>query len=90
MKEKAQKWINKAREGRLHRRNFWFLLDKQFWPGVVFGISSITASFDDLDQCMMRIYYDMLPLGEVRRSIRRELRDKWIADFMDADSHTQG
>ena len=74
MKEKAQKWIDKAREGRLHRRNFWFLLDKQFWPGVAFGISSITASFDDLDKCMMKTYYDMLPLGGVRRSIRKELR----------------
>jgi hypothetical protein len=74
MKEKAQKWIDKAREGRLHRRNFWFLLDKQFWPGVAFGISSITASFEDLDQCMMRTYYDMLSLGGVRRSIRKELR----------------
>jgi hypothetical protein len=74
MKEKAQKWIDKAKEGRLHCRNFWFLLDKQFWPGVAFGISSITASFDDLDQCMMRTYYDMLSLGGVRRSIQKELR----------------
>ena len=65
MRDKAQKWIDKARGGRLHRRNFWFLLDKQFWPGVAFGISSITASFAELDQCMMKIYYSMLSISGV-------------------------
>ncbi len=25
MNKKAQKWINKAKGGRLHRRNFWYL-----------------------------------------------------------------
>ena len=74
MRDKAQKWIDKAREGRLHWRNFWFLLDKQFWPSVAFGISSITASLADLDQCMMKTYYSMLAIGGVRRSIRKELR----------------
>jgi hypothetical protein len=49
MTEKAQKWINKAKGGNLHRRNVWFLLDKQFWPGVSFGISSIMASFAELE-----------------------------------------
>ncbi len=29
MKEKAQQWINKAKGGKLHQRNVWFLLDKQ-------------------------------------------------------------
>ena len=74
MCEKAQKWIDKAKEGRLQRRNLWFLLDKQFWPGVAFGISSITASFDELDQCMMKTYYGLLSISGVRRSIRKELR----------------
>jgi hypothetical protein len=74
MKEKAQQLINKAKGGKLHRRNVWFLLDKQFWPGVSFGISSITASFAELDQCMMRKYYDLLLVSGIRRSVKRELR----------------
>ena len=73
MCEKAQKWIDKAIEGRLHRRNLWFLLDKQFWPGVAFGISSIMASFAKLDQCMLKTYYGLLPLSGVRRSIQKEI-----------------
>jgi hypothetical protein len=74
MCEKAQKWIDKAREGRLHHRNLWFLLDKQFWPGVAFGISSIMASFAELERCMMKTYYGLLSISGVRRSIRKELR----------------
>ena len=74
MREKAQKWIDKAIVGRLLRRNLWFLLDKQFWPGVAFGISSITASFEELDQCMMKTYYGLLSISGVRRSIKKELR----------------
>jgi hypothetical protein len=50
MKKKAQKWINKAKGGRLHRGNFLFLIDTQFWPGVSFGMSSITAPFEELEE----------------------------------------
>jgi hypothetical protein len=74
MREKAQKWIEKARGGNLHRRNVWFLLDKQFWPSVAYGISSISANFAELDQCLMRTYYDLLSVSGVRRSVKRELR----------------
>jgi hypothetical protein len=70
----SKKWINKAKGGRLHRRNFWFLLDKQFWPGVAFGISSITATFSELEQCLMHTYCNSLQLGGVRRSASRGLR----------------
>jgi hypothetical protein len=81
MKEKAKKWIDKAKGGRLHRRNFWFLLDKQFWPGVAFGISSITATFSELEQCLMRTYYNLLPLDRLRRFVSRELRQLYRGFF---------
>jgi hypothetical protein len=74
MMEKAQQWIDKAKGRNLHRRNVWFLLDKQFWPGVSFGISSITASFAELEECMMRKYYDLLSISGIRRLVWRELR----------------
>ncbi len=73
MTEKAQKWVDRAKGGLL-RQNVWFLLDKQFWPRVSFGISSITASFAELEQCMMRTYYDMLSMSGIRWSVNRELR----------------
>jgi hypothetical protein len=74
MKEKAQKWIDKAKGERLHRHNYWFLMDTQFWPGVSFGISSITAPFEELEECMTRTYYDFLSVSGIRWSVNRELR----------------
>ncbi len=62
MQEKAKGWIAKAKESKLHKEILNFLLDKQFWPGVSFGISSVCALFEELEECLMRIYYDLLPL----------------------------
>jgi hypothetical protein len=74
MQEKAQGWLAKATASKLNKCNLSFLLDKQFWPGVSFGISSVCASFATLEDCLMRVYYDMLPLCGIRQSVRRELR----------------
>jgi hypothetical protein len=74
MVEKAQGWIERARSGKLHKRNLWFLLDKQFWPKVSFGISSITAPFEVLEECLMKTYFSMLSIAGVRQSVSRELR----------------
>jgi hypothetical protein len=74
MQEKAQGWVAKARESKLHKGHLNFLLDKQFWPGVLFGISSVCARFKELEECLMKTYYNMLPLCGIRRSVRNELR----------------
>jgi hypothetical protein len=74
MKEKSQKWINTMKGGWLHSHNFWFLMDKQFLPRVYSGISSITAPFEELEECMMRTYYDFLPVSGMRWLVNRELR----------------
>jgi hypothetical protein len=66
MQEKAQGWLTKAASSKLNKRNLSFLLDKQFWPGVSFGISSVCALFATLEDCLMRVYYDMFPLCGVR------------------------
>jgi hypothetical protein len=74
MQEKAKGWVAKAKESKLHKGHFNFLLDKQFWPGVSFCISSMCAPFEELEECLMRIYYNMLPLCGIRRSVQKELR----------------
>ena len=74
MVEKAQGWVDKARSGKLHKRNLWFLLDKQFWPKVSFGISSIAAPFEVLEECLMKTYFGMLSLSGVRQSVSKSLR----------------
>jgi hypothetical protein len=74
MKEKAEGWVAQAKLGNLHKHNVWFLLDKQFCHNVAYGISTISAFFGELDECLMRTYYDLLQISGVRKSIRKELR----------------
>ena len=73
MREKVRGWVDKAKASKLNNRILVFLLDKQFWPGVSFGISSVCAPFDELEECLMKVYYDMMPLCGIRRSVCQEL-----------------
>jgi hypothetical protein len=74
MQEKAKGWLTKSLASKLNKLYLLSLLDKQFWPGVSFGISSVCAPFATLEDFLMRIYYDMLPLCRIRRLVKRELR----------------
>jgi hypothetical protein len=74
MQQKAQGWLTKASASKLKKRNISFLLDKQFWPAVSFGISSVCAPFATLEDCLMKFYYDLLPISGIRQLVRRELR----------------
>ncbi len=74
MKDKVERWLAQATAGKLHRRNFWFLIDKQSWPKVGYGIGTILALFQELEEGLMQIYYDMLSIGGVWKSVRRELQ----------------
>ena len=56
------------------RRDVWFLLDHQLWPKLDYGLCSNTASFEDLALCMKKQWWQLLPLGGVIRSARREIR----------------
>lgn len=74
MKERAQGWIDRAVSGKLDRRSFWFLTTCQFWPKVGFGIGLNTAPYSVLAECLMKQYYELVPLGGIRRSANRMVR----------------
>ncbi len=74
VKEKAQGWIDTAKNAKLSQRHLWFLADRQFWPKVGFGVGMISASFEELTICLHRQYYQLLPLGGIRRSVPKEVR----------------
>lgn len=74
MRDKAQKFLDKASLAKLSRRNFWFLLERKFWPQVGFGICNNTASVADLQEGLQKIYWQLVPLGGIRSSVKRELR----------------
>jgi hypothetical protein len=66
MQEKAQGWLAKTSVSKLSKCSLSFLLDKQFWPRVSFGIHSICGLFATLEDCLMKIYYNLLPLCVIR------------------------
>jgi hypothetical protein len=75
MKEIVKKWINKAKSSKLHKSNLWFLLDKQFWPAVLsFGMSSITAPFAVLEECLMQLYYNILSTSTIHQLVNMSIR----------------
>jgi hypothetical protein len=54
VKEKAQGWIDTAKNTKLSQRHLWFLVDRQFWSKVGFGVGTILASFEELTTCLHR------------------------------------
>ena len=74
MQTKSQEWVTTVKEGKLSRRNVWFMMKVQFWPRVAFGICNSMAPFDVLSECLMKSYGEIQRLGGFRSSVRRELR----------------
>jgi hypothetical protein len=68
MQEKMQQWVD-AVNGHLHCRNVWFLLWVQFWPWPWLGYSlcNSTATFEELENALQKLYYQILPLERVIR-----------------------
>ena len=74
MKEKAQRWVDRAREGHLRRRDVWFLLDVQFWPKVDYDICCNMAKHSKLEAALSKQYYQLSPLGGVVRMAPSSVR----------------
>ena len=74
MQDKAQGWVDKAKNGKLKRRSVWFLLEKQFWPKVRYGLCGNTASFSQLEDCLQKQYWQIMPLGGIISSAPKEIR----------------
>jgi hypothetical protein len=68
MKEKAQEWVDQAKEGKIWRRDVWFLQDLQFWPRVGYGICCNTATHAKLEEVLSKQYYQLISFGGVVRT----------------------
>jgi hypothetical protein len=68
MKETGQEWIDRAKEGKLNRRDVWFLVQHQFWPKVGYGLCCNTSTLKQLSMCMKKQYWQLIPIGGVIRS----------------------
>ena len=74
IQDKAQKWVNDVRNGKLHGRSVWFSMKFQLVPRIVYGLCSSTASFNDLSDALRKQYYQILPLRGVVRTANTDSR----------------
>ncbi len=74
IQDKAQEWVDKVKNAGLSRRNMWFLMEHQFQPKVGFGCSTFAAPFDIISSTLHCQYFQLLPFGGIRRSVRKEVR----------------
>lgn len=74
MNEKAQEWIDNAKNGNIHRRHLWFSIERMFWLKVGYGICGIISPLKDLETCLHRQYYQLLPMGGLVRSAKVGIR----------------
>ena len=44
MQDKAQEWIDTAKNRKITRRSVWFMGEVQFWPGVKYSVYPTTSS----------------------------------------------
>ena len=66
--------MDQAKEGKLGRRDIWFLVQHQFWPKVSYGLCSNTASFSQLMLCLKKQYWQLIPLGGIIRTAKAPIR----------------
>ena len=63
--DKAQGWVENKRNGKLQRISLWFLRENQFWPKVRYDLCGNTASFVQLEECLQKQYWQIIPLGGI-------------------------
>jgi len=68
MQEKSVAWAATVKEGKSSRQNVWFMMEVKFWPRVAYGLCSVTASFEVLEECLMKPYLQIQQQGGVRKS----------------------
>jgi len=81
MQQKAQDWLDRAKEGKLRRRDVWSLLDRQLWPKVGYGLCSLFAPWKDLDGCLNNKWWQLLPMGGLIRTAPWAMRDMSIGFY---------
>ncbi len=67
-------WKDMVAAGTLSRKNIWFMMEKQFWPRVSYGLCAVLATYRELSECLMKTYFGIHPQGGIRRTARRGIR----------------
>ena len=81
MQEKAQEWIDRAKEGKLRQQDVWFLFDNQLWPRVGYGLSGVTSTWKEPDGVLRTKWWQLVPMGGMRRLAPHKIRDTNIGFY---------
>jgi hypothetical protein len=74
MQQQGQEWMDKVLASKLNRRNVWFMSDCQLWQRIGYRICNNSASWNELEGCLQRVYRQLVGRGGVRRTAPVELR----------------
>ncbi len=61
MLTKSRAWRDTIKTGKLSRCYLWFIMEKQFWPRVAYGLCAVFASDKVLLECLMNTYCKIHP-----------------------------
>jgi hypothetical protein len=81
MLTKSRAWRDTIKTGKLNQRYIWFMMGKQLWPRVAYGLCAVSASYKVLLECLMNTYCEIHPQGGIRRSSRRGIHQLGIGFY---------
>jgi hypothetical protein len=55
---------------KMSRQYVWFLLAKQFWLRVRYGLCAVSASYNKLLESLMKVYCQIHPQGGIQHLVR--------------------
>ena len=68
MQKKADEWIGRAKDSHLGRRDIWFLLERQLWMGLRYGLCCNSSPWKKLETALKKQWHQLIPMGGVIRS----------------------
>ncbi len=68
MAMQGQEWADKVKSSFMSRRSVWFMLERQLWPKISYGICNNSASWNKLSKVMRKIWYQIISKEGIRCS----------------------
>jgi hypothetical protein len=74
MRQQGQEWMDKVLTSTLNRQNVWFMADCQLWPKLGYGICNNLETWNELEHCLQKVYWQLVGRGGVRHTAPVKLR----------------
>jgi hypothetical protein len=71
---KLTKWIARMRNGHLPSHMAWVAYKQQLWPGIRYGLGTMTNDLESTEMIFDKADYETMPILGVARTVKRELR----------------